>query len=93
MPPARAALSGVEVIEVAETAEELRSSDDVLVVGGGAGLSGALVLVRARRSVAVIDAARPRNAAAAGASVTAQINAGLVAEETRAAVAVRCAQN
>ena len=38
---------------------------DVLVVGGGAaGLSGALALARARRSVLVVDAGEPRNAAA-----------------------------
>ena len=39
---------------------------DVVVIGGGAaGLSAALVLSRARRSVAVVDAGEPRNAPAA----------------------------
>lgn len=39
---------------------------DVVIVGGGAaGLSAALVLTRARRTVAVIDAGEPRNAPAA----------------------------
>jgi thioredoxin reductase len=38
---------------------------DVVIVGGGpAGLSAALVLGRARRSVAVVDAGEPRNQAA-----------------------------
>ncbi|HTI19649.1 MAG TPA: NAD(P)/FAD-dependent oxidoreductase [Kutzneria sp.] len=41
---------------------------DVIVIGGGAaGLSGALTLSRARRTVLVIDAGRPRNAPAGGA--------------------------
>jgi thioredoxin reductase len=39
---------------------------DVVIVGGGAaGLSAALVLLRARRTVVVIDAGAPRNAPAA----------------------------
>ena len=39
---------------------------DVLIVGGGAaGLSAALVLSRARRRVALVDAGKPRNAPAA----------------------------
>jgi thioredoxin reductase (NADPH) len=40
---------------------------DVVVVGGGAaGLSGAVALVRSRRSVLVVDAGEPRNAPADG---------------------------
>ncbi len=47
--------------------DELRDAYDVAVVGGGAaGLSGALMLARARRSVVVLDAGRPRNAPAEG---------------------------
>jgi thioredoxin reductase len=39
---------------------------DVIIIGGGAaGLSAALVLARARRRVAVIDAGQPRNSPAA----------------------------
>lgn len=49
--------------------EELDSDVfDVIVIGGGvAGLSGALTLSRARRSVLVLDAGEPRNAPAAAA--------------------------
>jgi thioredoxin reductase len=40
---------------------------DVVVIGGGAaGLSGALMLARSRRSVVVVDDGMPRNAPAAG---------------------------
>lgn len=47
--------------------DQLMNEYDVVVVGGGAaGLSGALTLARARRSVVVIDAGTPRNAPAAG---------------------------
>ncbi len=47
--------------------DELNSSCDVVVIGGGAaGLNGALMLARARRSVVVIDAGAPRNAPADG---------------------------
>jgi thioredoxin reductase len=53
-------------VEVVTVTDELRDSYDVVVVGGGAaGLSGALMLARSRRSVLVIDAGAPRNAPAA----------------------------
>lgn len=43
-----------------------RTSYDVLVIGGGAGgLNAALVLARARRTVAVVDSGQPRNAPSA----------------------------
>ncbi|MEU6644720.1 NAD(P)/FAD-dependent oxidoreductase [Saccharomonospora sp. NPDC046836] len=40
--------------------------DAVVIGGGAAGLSGALMLARSRRSVVVIDSGTPRNAPAAG---------------------------
>ncbi|WP_100497527.1 NAD(P)/FAD-dependent oxidoreductase [Geodermatophilus chilensis] len=47
--------------------DELVDEYDVVVVGGGAaGLNGALVLARSRRSVVVVDAGAPRNAPATG---------------------------
>jgi thioredoxin reductase len=47
--------------------DETREQHDVVVVGGGvAGLSGALTLARARRSVLVIDAGEQRNRPASG---------------------------
>ncbi|MBB5959784.1 thioredoxin reductase [Saccharothrix tamanrassetensis] len=47
--------------------EQLENSYDVVVVGGGAaGLNGALILARSRRSVLVVDAGAPRNAPADG---------------------------
>ncbi len=55
------------VVEVIEVSDQLNDSYDVVVIGGGAaGLSGALMLARSRRSVVVIDAGAPRNAPAAG---------------------------
>jgi thioredoxin reductase len=43
------------------------SEYDVVVIGGGAaGLAGAVALLRARRSVLVVDAGEPRNAPAEG---------------------------
>jgi thioredoxin reductase len=47
--------------------EELKDGYEVVVVGGGAaGLSGALMLARSKRAVMVIDAGQPRNAPADG---------------------------
>ena len=54
-------------VEVVTVTDVLVDNYDVVVVGGGAGgLSGALMLGRSRRSVAVIDAGAPRNAPASG---------------------------
>ncbi|MFB8001623.1 NAD(P)/FAD-dependent oxidoreductase [Nocardia sp. NPDC056000] len=47
--------------------DQLANGYDAVVIGGGAaGLNGALMLARARRSVVVIDAGAPRNAPAEG---------------------------
>jgi thioredoxin reductase len=47
--------------------DELMDGYDVVVIGGGAaGLNGALMLARSRRSVVVVDAGAPRNSPAAG---------------------------
>ncbi|MFE3113631.1 NAD(P)/FAD-dependent oxidoreductase [Kitasatospora indigofera] len=54
--------------EAARTADELPAGtvDAVVIGGGAAGLNGALMLARSRRSVVVIDSGSPRNAPAAG---------------------------
>jgi thioredoxin reductase len=57
----------MEVVLMAQTTitDGRPGSYDVVVIGGGAaGLSGAVVLARARRSVLVVDAGEPRNAVA-----------------------------
>ncbi len=46
--------------------QELAMYDVVVIGGGAAGLGGALMLGRSRRSVLVIDSGEPRNAPAAG---------------------------
>jgi thioredoxin reductase len=47
--------------------DELEEGYDVVVIGGGpAGLNGALMLARSRRSVVVVDAGAPRNSRAEG---------------------------
>lgn len=50
---------------LARVAGDIRAYDVVIIGGGAAGLSAALVLTRARRRVAVVDAGAPRNAPAA----------------------------
>jgi thioredoxin reductase len=54
-------------LEVVVMTDEVQDSYDVVVIGGGAaGLNGALMLARSRRSVIVIDSGAPRNAPADG---------------------------
>lgn len=49
------------------TADESDETVDAVVIGGGAaGLNGALMLARSRRSVVVVDGGTPRNAPAEG---------------------------
>jgi thioredoxin reductase len=67
---------------------EMNDKYDVVIVGGGAaGLSAALLLGRARRRVAVVDAGEPRNAPAAALhgylSRDGMAPAGLLAEGRR----------
>lgn len=53
--------------EVIDVSDQLADAYEVVVIGGGAaGLNGALLLARSKRSVAVIDAGEPRNAPATG---------------------------
>lgn len=53
-------------VEVVEMTDRVDTCDVVVIGGGAAGLSGALMLARSRRSVVVVDAGEPRNAPAAG---------------------------
>src|SRR5688500_6514061 len=56
----------VGTVPVAEVVMMRNRYDVVVVDGGAAGLNGALMLARSKRSVLVIDAGTPRNAPAEG---------------------------
>jgi thioredoxin reductase len=59
-------MRGMVVVEVVAMSEWTDSAEVVVIGGGAAGLSGALMLARSRRSVVVVDAGAPRNAPAEG---------------------------
>ncbi|RIJ00633.1 FAD-dependent oxidoreductase, partial [Clavibacter michiganensis subsp. insidiosus] len=52
-------------MDITERIEGQQEWDAVVIGGGVAGSSAALMLARARRSVLVVDAGQPRNAVAA----------------------------
>jgi choline dehydrogenase-like flavoprotein len=52
-------------LEMAVSLRDMKNYDVLVAGGGAAGLSAALVLLRARRTVVVVDAGAPRNAPAA----------------------------
>src|SRR5262245_26392811 len=59
-------MSPTQTFEAADTNSANCDYDVVVIGGGAAGLNGALLLARSRRSVVVIDAGMPRNAPAGG---------------------------
>jgi thioredoxin reductase len=61
----RQRILSLDDIEEVTMSDELNDVYDVVVIGGGAaGLNGALMLARSRRSVVVFDAGAPRNSPA-----------------------------